>query len=323
MAADAPHFRVMRLISGYWLSQAVYVAAKLGLADLVADGSKSVDELASLTGTHPEALYRLLRALASVGVFREEAGRFAQTDESACLRTGPATQRALAIMNGEEHYRAYGELLHSVRTGAPAFDKVYGEGVFDWLGKHPEAAATFDLAMVGVHGTESAAIAEGYDFSGIRTLVDVGGGNGSLLSAIKAKWPHLKGVLFDLPHVVERASLPDGCERVAGSFFDSVPAGGEAYLMRHIIHDWDEPRCLTILGHIRKTGGKVLVAEGVVPVGNGPSFTKLLDLTMLAIPGGKERTEAEYADLFGRVGFKLARIVPTRSEVSVIEGVPA
>src|SRR5262245_47078727 len=186
MEKNAPA-RIMNLITGFWVSQAVYVAAKLGLADLVADGPKKAEELAPATGTHARSLYRLMRALASVGVFAEdEQGRFAQTELSECLRTGPTTQRALAIMNGEEHYVAYSELLYSVRTGKPAFDKIYGEPVFEYLAKRPEAAKNFDLAMVGVHGAESAAIAEAYDFSGIGKLVDVGGGNGSLLGDRKS-----------------------------------------------------------------------------------------------------------------------------------------
>jgi hypothetical protein len=232
------------------------------------------------------------------------------------------------MMMGDEHYPSWGQLEYSVRTGLPAFDKVYGQGVFDYLSSHPESAKIFDRAMVGVHGGESAAVAEAYDFSAIKTLVDVGGGNGSLLTAIMAKWPSVRGVLYDLPHVVERAlpNLPKGCDAVAGSFFDYIPSGGDAYLMRHIIHDWDEPRCLTILGHIRKVipkDGRLLVSEGVVPPGNEPSFTKLLDLNMLVLPGGEERTETEYAALFTKAGFRLTRVVPTRSEVAVIEGVPA
>ncbi len=321
--------RLLKMVTGYWVSQSICLAAKLGLADLVADGPRTADEMAASTGTQPRALYRLLRALASVGVFAEDGeGRFAQTEMSACLRTGPTTQRAFAMMNGDEHYRAWADLEFSVRTGLPAFDKAYGMGVFDYLSAHPEQAKIFDLAMVGVHGDESGAIADVYDFGGIGTLVDVGGGNGTLLSAIAAKWPNVRGVLYDLPHVVERArrNLPANCTAVGGNFFESVPAGGDAYLMRHIIHDWDEARCLTILGNVRKVipaNGRLLVAEGVVAAGNGPGFTKLLDLNMLVLPGGEERTEAEYAALFAKAGFRLTRVVPTRSEVAVIEAVPA
>jgi hypothetical protein len=187
--------------------------------------------------------------------------------------------------------------------------------------------------MVGVHGRETGAMCDAYDFSGFGTLVDVGGGNGSLITTVLQRTPRLCGLLYDLPHVIERAKsnlaaagVADRCTTAAGSFFESIPAGGDAYLMRHIIHDWDDERCRKILGNVRKVippAGKLLVVEGVVPPGNGSSFTKLLDLTMLVIPGGKERTAEEYAALYSRAGFRLTRIVPTASEVSVIEGVPA
>jgi hypothetical protein len=322
---------MLQLVTAYWTSACVHLAAKLRLADHVKAGPRTAEELAKLTGTHAPSLYRMLRGLASVGVFAEdEQKRFRQTELSQTLESDTAfSQRALAVMMGDEHYRAWGELEYSIRTGKVAFDKVFGKPTFDWLAEHPEEAANFDAAMVGVHGAESAAMCDAYDFSAFGTLVDVGGGNGSLIRLVLERFPKLKGVLYDLPHVVERArpNLPAGrCQAVGGSFFESVPAGGDAYLMRHIIHDWDEPRCLTILCNVRKVippAGKLLVVEGVVPPGNGPSFTKLLDLNMLVIPGGQERTEAEYRELFAKAGFRLTRIVPTRAEVSVIEGAPA
>jgi hypothetical protein len=263
----------------------------------------------------------------------DDQGRFALTELAGCLRRDvPGSQWALAMMMGEEHYRAWGELEYSIRTGKTAFDHVFGKPIFDHLGERPEQARVFDQAMVGVHGQESAAMCDAYDFSTFGTVVDVGGGNGSLISTILQRTPKLRGILYDLPHVVERAranltaaGVADRCATVGGSFFAGVPAGGDAYLMRHIIHDWDDERSLTILGHVRRVippAGKLLVGEGVVPPGNGPSFTKLLDLNMLVIPGGKERTEAEYRALFRQAGFRLTRIVPTRSEVSIIEGEP-
>jgi hypothetical protein len=318
------------MLSAYWTSQCVIVAAKLRLADHVHGGPKTAEELAKLTDTHAPSLYRMLRALASNGVFAEDGQRrFRQTELSETLRSDvPGTQRPLAILFGDEHYASWGELEYSVRTGKTAFDKVYGKPCFDWLAEHPEQAANFDAAMVAVHGMESAAMCEAYDFSSFGAVVDVGGGNGSLISQVLERFPTVKGVLYDLPHVVERAkpNLPARCAAVGGSFFESVPAGGDAYLMRHIIHDWDEPKCLTILGHVRKVippAGKLLVVEGVVPPGDGPSFTKMLDLNMLLIPGGQERTEEEYRGLFAKAGFRLTRVVPTRAEVSVIEGAPA
>jgi hypothetical protein len=248
-----------------------------------------------------------------------------------CLRSDvPGSQRSLAIMNGEEHYRSWGELLHSVQTGAPAFDHLYGMPVFDFLSRNPEQAAVFDEAMVGVHGRETAAMLDAYDFAGIGTLADVGGGNGSLLTAVLQKYPTMRGILFDLEGVAGRATanlraagLSDRCEVLSGSFFDSVPSGADAYLMRHIIHDWDDERATKILKNVHtamRPDGKLLLVEGIIPPANEPAFGKLLDLTMLVIPGGKERTEDEYRKLYAACGFDLTRVVPTAAEVSVIEG---
>ncbi len=323
---------VNRLITGYWATQAVYVAAKLGLADLVKDQPRSADELAGATQTHAPSLYRLLRALVSLGVFQSDgAQRFSVTPVGERLQSdAPGSQRALAIMSGEEHYLAWGELLYSVQTGKIGFDKIYGMPVFDFLSQNQEQAKIFDAAMVGVHGRESAAMTAAYDFSGIKVLADVGGGNGSLLIAVLKAFPKLHGLLYDLPGVAERAKanlqaagVADRCQVVSGSFFESVPSGADAYLMRHIIHDWDDERATTILKNVRQAmpdDGRLLLVEGIIPDSDEPSFSKLLDLTMLVIPGGKERTAAEYRELYQSCGFELSRIVPTQAEVSVIEG---
>jgi hypothetical protein len=327
----SPPEQMSRLLTGYWITQALYVAAKLRLADLLAAGPVSAEDLAQRAEVHPQALYRLLRALASVGVFVEDAQhRFALTPLGDCLRgDAPGSQRALALMNGEEHYQTWGELLYSIKTGQVAFDKLYGMPVFQYLAHHPEQASTFDEAMVGVHGRETAAMLDAYDFKSIGVLADIGGGNGSLLAAVLTKHPATRGVLYDLPGVIARARNRVGtagwagrCQLIEGNFFESVPAGADAYLMRHIIHDWDDEKSSYILRNIHramKAESKLLLVEGVVPPGNGPSFTKLLDLTMLLIPGGKERTEEEYRQLLKECGFRLQRIVPTRSEVSVLE----
>jgi hypothetical protein len=332
-AAVPPQKLMLDLLSGSWKAQAVYAAAKLGLADMVKDGPRSSTELAQATGTHPPSLYRLLRGLASVGVFAEEDGKFRLTPMAACLCSGsPGSQRSLAIMMGEEHFGSWGDLLYSLRTGKPAFDHVFGQPIFQYLAQHPEQAAVFDDAMVGVHGTETAAMLDAYDFSVFGTLIDVGGGNGSLLTGVLQRNPKLKGILYDQPHVVERArpalrtaGLEGRCQVIGGDFFASVPSGGDAYLMRHIIHDWDDARSLVILGHCRKAmsaTARLLLIESVIPPGNEPFFGKFLDLNMLVIPGGQERTESEYRELLGKAGFRLARIVPTRTEISVIESVP-
>jgi hypothetical protein len=326
--------QMRQLLTGCWTAQCLYVAAKLELADRVQDGPRSAADLAAATGMNADALYRVLRALASVGVFVEDdQGRFGLTPLAHSLRKDlPGSQWAAAVMMGEEHARAWTELLHSVRTGQPAFDCVYGQPIFDYLACHADAARTFDAAMTSVHGAETEAMLDAYDFTGLGTLVDVGGGNGTLLAAILMRYPALHGVVCDRPDVVERAApmlraagLEARCRTVGGDFFQSVPEGGDAYLLRHIVHDWDDERSLRILRHCRQgvsPTGKVLIVETIVPPGNEPSFAKWLDVNMLVIPGGRERTEAQYRDLLRAAGFRLTRVVPTRMEVSVIEGQP-
>ena len=319
------------MLTGYWIAQAVYVAAKLGIADLLHDGPKDCHELAAATSSHAPSLYRLLRMLASQGVFQEDdQNRFALTPLADCLRAAaPHSQRAVALMMGEEHYRAWGDLMHSIQTGECAFEHAYGQNIFDYLASHPEQGRVFDAAMTGIHGRESAAMLDVYDFSDVRTLADVGGGNGSLLAATLARYPHLQGLLFDMPRVIElaRANLQAAgvgqrSRVVGGSFFEEIPSGADAYLLRHIIHDWDDERSTVILKNCRRAmskGARLLLVESVIPVGNDPSFGKLLDLNMLVMPGGAERTEQEYRQLLQGADFELARIVPTRADVDVIE----
>jgi hypothetical protein len=336
MTQPAPPMTIASLLIGYWTSQSVHVAAKLGLADLVHQhGPQTAEQLAAATSTHADSLYRLLRALASVGVFREdEERRFGLTPLAEQLRSDvEGSQRAFATMAGEEHYASWGELLYSIRTGRTAFEKIYGQPIFDWLSTHSEQAATFDAAMVAVHGRETGAMLDAYDFSSIGMLADVGGGNGSVLRAVLARHPKLRGMLCDLGGVVERAKpliakagLADRLQTMPTNFFESVPEGADAYLMRHIIHDWADAEALVILRNIRRairSDGRLLVVEGIVPKGNDPSFTKVLDLNMLVIPGGKERTEDEYRQLYEAAGFRLSSITPTKTDVSVIEGRPA
>ena len=320
-----------QMITGYWMSQAIYAAAKFGIADYLKDGPKSIEQLADATSTHPGALYRLLRALASQGIFAEgEPRQFALTPLAEPLRSDvPGSKRALALMSGDEQFRVWAEIDYSIQTGKTAFDKVYGKPIFDYLGEHPDKAKIFDAAMVGIHGREADAILNAYDFSDVQIVADIGGGNGSQISQILQKHLAMKGILFDLPHVIERAKrnlevagLLDRCELIGGSFFESVPKGADVYMMRHIIHDWDEEKCLTILRNCHQAmpdTSKLLVAESVIPTGNEPFGGKFLDLVMLLIPGGKERTEDEYRSLFAKAGFELTQIIPTPTEVSVIE----
>src|SRR5262249_22953183 len=318
--------------SGYWISQAIYAAAKFGIANHLKDGPKTVEELARAAATNPDALYRLLRALSSVGIFAEsESPHFSLYPFAEPVRSDVAgSKHALALMMGEEQFRAWAEIEYSIRTGKIAFDKVFGKPAFDYLAEHPDKARVFDAAMVGIHGRESNAVLSAYDFSAISVVADIGGGNGSQVTEILSKHTSMKGILFDLPHVIERArerikasGLLDRCQLVSGSFFDAVPDGADAYILRHIIHDWDEEKCLMILRNCHRAmrpASKLLVIESVIPLGNEPFHGKFLDLVMLLIPGGKERTENEYRPLFERAGFELTRIVPTGTEVSIVEG---
>jgi hypothetical protein len=322
------HDQLARLLSGYWYTQTISVAARLNLAEFLEDGPRSAEEIAQATGTDSRALYRLLRALASLGIFAEEQGRFVMTPLAECLLD--PSMKAMATVRGEFQYRAWGELLYSVQSGKSAFEKVYGKPIFDFFSEHPETGKLFDQAMTGVHGRETEAMLEAYDFTGIRTLADIGGGNGSVITAILRRYPAMQGVLFDLPGVVERAKanieaagLEGRCRVVACNFFEGVPPGADAYFMRHIIHDWDDDKSITILRNCRQAmsqGGKLLVVEGVVPPGNEPAISKFFDLAMMVLPGGMERTEDEYRQLLAAAGFRLTRIVPTRTWVSVIEG---
>lgn len=325
---------MLQMASGYWVSQSLYVGAKLGIADLLKDGSKSCDELAQATGVNARTLYRLMRALASVGVFAEkEHGYFTLTPLAACLQSDiPGSIRTLVMMVGEEYYQAWGDLLYSIQTGASAFEHVYGMPLFEYYAQNPESGKIYDEAQTSGSKAAKAEIIKSYDFSTIRKLVDVGGGNGSLIWAILKANPTMQGVLFELPSaiagakdLIEAEGVNERCELVAGDFFESVPSGGDAYMLKYVIHLWDDERAIAILKNCHRAmveNGKLLVIEQVIPPGNEPFLGKFLDLHMLVLfPGGCERTEAEHRALFEASGFKLTKIVPTRANLSVIEGV--
>jgi hypothetical protein len=332
--ASPPPATLLQMMTGYWVSQALHVAAKLGIADLLADGPVDCEDLAAATDTHAPSLQRVLRALASVGVFTEVSpGSFALTPLAELLRTEtPGSMRALAIMYAEEQYRAWGGLLHSVRTGEMAFDHQFGMGYFEYLAQHPEADRVFNEAMTGWTHQLVGAVMDTYDFSPFKTIVDVGGGYGALLTAILRSNPGTRGVLFEQPHVVASAEeqlvaagVADRCTFVGGDFFAAVPTGGDAYVLSQILHDWDDERCVAILGQCRRVmpdHGKLLVVELVLPEGDEPFLGKWLDLHMLVLLGSRERTAAEYDTLFRAAGFKLARVVPTPPGPSVVEAVP-
>lgn len=333
-SAIAPTAALDQMISGHWVAQAIYVAAKLGVADHLGDGPRAVGELARAVGADPGALYRLLRALASHGVFTEVAPQcFALTPIGAYLRSGvPGSLRALALTVNELDWRAWGHMLHSLRTGEPAFAQVHGMNPFEYFQRHPEVGAMFDEAMTAFVTEHGLAVAAAYDFTPFAEVVDVGGGHGALMSAVLRASPATRGVIVDLPSVVagakqriEAAGLASRCDCVAGDFFVSVPAGADAYVLASIIHDWDDERGVAILGSCRRAigeHGKLLLVEMVLPPGDAPFAGKWLDLEILVCFGGRERTAAEYETLLSRAGFRLTRIVPTHTPSSVVEAVP-
>ena len=333
MAAQE-NIQLMEIMFGAVMSRAVSAVAELGVADLIEPGSsRSVAELAAATGSHEPSLYRCLRYLASHDIFVEGPERtFGLTPLAAALRTdAEGSFRAGARMLGYM-FPAVAELENTLRDGENGIVKSFGQPLFEFLPNHPELAAIFDGGMTAIHGSETPAMLQAFDFSAIGTLADIGGGNGSLLTSVLLKYPAMKGILFDLGHVagraranVQNAGLSDRCEVREGNFFEAFPPGADAYLMRHIIHDWDDGQSIQILKNCRAAippHGRLLVVEAVVPAGNEPSPAKEFDMAMLIYPGGMERTENEYRALYRAAGFELVGITPTPSPVSVIEGRP-
>lgn len=327
-----PQLHVRNLLMGFVVSRALQVAAELGLADALADGPKDREALAREVGAHAGTLHRLVRALASFGLFEQlPDGRFANTPSSEYLRSDiPGSLRGLARMHGGSPlWQAWADLEHSVRSGEPSFTHFHGSPMFEYLAAHPESARRFDEGMVASSRLMNEAIVDAYDWGRIGMLVDVGGGVGSTLAAILRANPRIKGVLFDLPHVIERGrdylaeqGVAARCRTETGSFFDAIPSGADAYFVKHIIHDWDDEDCVRILANCKAAmpdHANLLVCEKVVPPGNEPSVAKTIDLVMLVLTdGGRERTEQEFRDLFARAGLRLARVVPTRADNSIL-----
>jgi len=329
-----PEAFLTQMAFGAMMTQALYVAARLKVADLLAEKPQTISELAAATNTHERSLYRLMRSLASAGVFEEtEPKVFALTPYAEPLRSDvPNSMRNGAIFMGEEwHWRVWGDMLHSVQTGKPAWGHVHGAEVFDYFADNPRQAEIFNNAMTDMSVGTAPVVVEAYDFSGIKTLTDIAGGHGYLLARVLKANPGVKGILFDVAPVIEGASalleeegVAARVEKVSGDFFASVPKDADAYMMKHIIHDWDDERAIKILQNINQAmseDGKVLIIETVVPEGNEPHYSKLLDLEMLTSPGGCERTAGEYRELLAAAGLRLTRIVPTKSPFSIIEAV--
>ena len=328
-----PEAQIVEMVMAQFVSRLIHLTASLKLPDYLAEGPKTAEQLASLTGTHAPSLYRVMRTLSSLGLFTEdETHRFTLLPLGEVLKSGTPSHATALILGGDLVARSVDNILFSVQTGKTAFQKSFGVPLFDWLAGHPTEASLFNETMVGFHGMEPPAIAAAYDFSVFKTIADVGGSTGNLLTTILGRHPAPRGILFDLPHVVTDApaliaqrGLTDRIQVEPGSFFDRVPAGADAYILSHVIHDWNEEQCLTILGHCRRamsSDGRLLLVEMVLPSGDIPHPGKILDVCMLLLPGGEERTEAQYAALLEKAGFRLTRVVPTASLVSIVEATP-
>ena len=332
---ETPEEQMAQMLGGYRTTQMLYVAAKLGIADELANGPKSVEHLATVTNSHQGALFRLLRALASLRVFAERAdGTFELTPLAGTLRSDVSnSQRPFALSYGEPWWwNSFGELLHSIKTGETGFGRVYGMSLFEYLNKHPEAARTFNANMTAMTDSEAVAVAAAYDFSGVKVLIDIGGGHGALVSAILHHQPQVRAVIFDQPSVIDgapamldRFGIRARTDLSPGDFFVSVPSGGDIYTLKDILHDWDDARSTTILRNIRRAmneNARLLIVERVIPPGNEPFVGKHVDITMLVHTGGMERTEVEYRRLLEEAGLKLNRVVPMITGASVVEAIP-
>jgi ubiquinone/menaquinone biosynthesis C-methylase UbiE len=327
----SPQAQLMKLIVGRWISKPIQVVAELGIADLLDDGPEDIEELARLSHTHAPSLYRIMRALASVGIFSEKENRkFELTPMAECLKTG-AMKPIARLFHSDWGDETWTHLLDTVNTGQTAFEIAHGMPLSDWLEVHPEAARVFNEANAAKAAASHRAIIDAYDFSGIHTLTDVGGGTGALMMEILRSYPSINGIVADLPSVIQQAQktiedhgLENCCEAVECDFFHHIPPGSDAYLMSHVLHDWPDDQCLLILANCHKAmhpGSKLLIVEMIVPPGNEPSVAKLLDLEMLVITGGRERTEVEFEDLLEHSGFRLVRTIPPNENIFIIEAI--
>jgi hypothetical protein len=337
MARDAEHDvspaeAMMGLITGYWVSQAVGVVAHLGVADQLNRGPRENDDLARAVGADPQALYRVLRLLTSIGVFAEAPpGSFALTPLGETLRSdSPASVRNYAITEtAPGHWLPWGRLYESVRSGRPMAREALGMDLFDWYAQNPEEAGFFSAAMGNLSALAARELVRVYDFSAVRTVADVGGAHGVLLAAVLRANPAARGILFDLPHVIATApdavaaqGLSERCQLMSGSFFESVPEGADLHLLKQIVHDWDDERATLILRNCHRAlapAGKLLLVEMVIPPDNRPSPAQSMDLNMMVLLGGRERTEEEYQRLLQAAGFRLEQVIPTHSPFGVIE----
>ena len=326
----------MQLAGGHLFAAALYTVAKLDVAELLADGPKSVAELAKQTASNEDALYRVMRFLVGAGIFELVSPRvFALTEDAQSLRSkSPHSVRDMVLWMGNPfHFHVWGEMSHSVKTGLPAVEKVYGKPAFELFDVLPDVAAEFNAAMSRLSRDLIPNVLDAYDFSGINVLMDVAGGHGVVLCEMLQRYPKMKGILFEIPKLIDDAKcnvcslkMDHRCDVVAGNFFEAIPGWADAYYMQHIIHDWNDEKVLKILQNVRealtgKKNGKFIVVDCVLPENGSPHFGNLLDIEMLLMPGGRERTESEFRDLFAKGGFEITKIVPTKGAESVIEAV--
>src|SRR5690349_19091388 len=330
-----PYEVLFQMVIGKWISQALGTVVEIGVPEQLAKGARRCSDIAREAGVSEDGIYRLLRALASLGLFVESADRrFKLTGMGQLLRSDHSESLAgyARFTAHDITWRPWGRLGYSVKTGMPAFDHVFNASIFEHFSRNPEAAAVFDGAMTSISATEARATSDAYDFKGVETLMDVAGGHGLLLATVLGRHKKMRGVLFDLPHVASgaaatfaRAGITGRVRIESGDFFSELPSGADAIIMKHIVHDWDDDSATRILQACHRalgTRGKVLIVDAVVPTGNTPHYGKLLDLEMLALtPRGRERTKAEFTALLRGAGFRLARIVPTAGPLSVVEAV--
>jgi ubiquinone/menaquinone biosynthesis C-methylase UbiE len=337
MQPEPPPIEAVRLVNGFRVYQMVVAACELRLPDLLAAGPQDAAGMAAATDTDARSLRRLLRALTAWGVFVEEAdGRFSATAISDAFRADKPGLRNLTLMLNDEGYEAWGYLLHSVRSGTSAFEKVFGRKRFDALADDPVAAARFNAAMVESTTRVAHTFVDAYDFSGVHAVVDVGGGSGALLASVLRAHPNMRGVLFDLPQGLAGArerldadGLAGRVTMVEGSFFESLPSGGDLYMLKSIIHDWDDEPALKILKACRRAAGpasRIVLLERTLPERIDTSRQSMEvvmgDMQMLVVLGSRERTTAEYGDLLAQAGFRMTRLVPTASGLGAVEAVP-
>ena len=329
MPEDSPSSTMLRLVQGAWVVQALHVAAVLGIADELRDGPARSDRLAAATGAHPDSLYRLLRYLASIGVLAgDDTEGFRLTSVGELLRSDvPGAERERAIAYGTWNYQAWGAFLHTIRTGEPAFDHVFGMPMYEYLARHPESARHFDRQMQRGEAF-FAEVPDAYDFSAAKKVVDVAGGNGTLLATILAAAPAARGVLFDTGHVIEAArsvlrgrGVLDRCELVGGDYFASVPAGGDVYVLSRVLHNWDDARCQTLLRNCHEAmnpGATLLILEHLIPDDGALAPALALDVNMLTLFGGRERDWTEFRSLLGKAGFELLSRYPMSSDITLL-----